>query len=213
MVIFNLKKIEDNWLEEIYDNCMKELEKFYETKLENEPNLIILKNRKELESLRGKNIPEWTVGFSRPKLNSIFLMELNYLSKTRKYSMESYIHLIKHELSHLFYYNLTKKDESEAIAWFAEGVAIYTDGRLKYAKERPKKFSKFIELERSGSSELYKEPGFVIELLIKKFGKEKLLNLIRENRDMNSKKDFKKAFKKIYGFELSYTNINKLYKP
>ena len=57
---------------------------------------------------------------------------------------------------------------------------------------------------------IYKESGFFIELLVNKFGKEKLLELIRRLPEINSEESFKKLFKEIYGFELSYGEVNRI---
>ena len=63
-----------------------------------------------------------------------------------------------------------------------------------------------------GGREIYKESGFLIEFLVKKYGKKKLIKLIIELEKVSNKEGFKKLFKRIYGFELNYDKINKLLK-
>lgn len=51
---------------------------------------------------------------------------------------------------------------------------------------------------------MYVESGFVVEMLVKKFGKNKLFELIRSLQDVSDEKQFSAIFKKNYGFQLSY---------
>ena len=66
--------------------------------------------------------------------------------------------------------------------------------------------------DKGGAAGVYEESGFVVELLVNKFGKTKLLKLIKTLHTTNSEKQFKKLFKDIYGFNLNYREINKLLK-
>jgi len=72
-----------------------------------------------------------------------------------------------------------------------------------------KTFLKFYNKDIDGDTNVYQESGFVIETLITKFGKEKIFELIKDKN--NNQESFNKSFKKNYGFELSYKNLNKLY--
>ena len=45
---------------------------------------------------------------------------------------------------------------------------------------------------------------------LKKYGKERIIDLIKSMNEIKSKKEFEKKFKEIYGFELNYKNINNL---
>ena len=73
------------------------------------------------------------------------------------------------------------------------------------------KFKKFLSFYDNYGKEIYNESGFVIEFLFTKFGKTKLIKLLKvANR--NNKKDFYGKFKGIYGFDLNYNEINKRYR-
>ncbi len=124
------------------------------------------------------------------------------------YHKEKYLATVNHELSHLFFSALSENGYHPV--WFAEGLAIYTSGQNKW-KKRPEKFPTLLNFEENGGSGVYSESGFVIDILIKKFGKKKLLDLIKQSKDSKNGNDFKKIFSKIYKFNLNFRNINNLY--
>jgi len=61
---------------------------------------------------------------------------------------------------------------------------IHTYGQNKWT-DIPGKFVTFLSFNKGGG--VYKESGFVVGLLVEKFGKKKLLNLIKQSK--NSKND------------------------
>jgi len=207
-MIFNLKKKEDKKIFRIYKKAYKNLKKFYEFKEDININVFVINNRDCINALRMKKTPKWVIGFSNPKINTIFILDRKKFSKEseHKYSKAKYERLITHEMSHIFFYRLM--NDLKSPAWFSEGVALYTDGNTK-VMERPKKFENFLKFYKPGSG-MFKESGFVIELLIKRFGKKKLLGMIKKTKGVKNKKQFEKLFKKIYGFNLNCKNINKL---
>nr|MBA4404673.1 hypothetical protein [Nanoarchaeum sp.] len=209
MVIYKIKENSNKEIESIYKKALKQLEKFYGFKLEREPNIIVIKDREQLKTLVREGA-DWIKGFSFSYLNSIFILNKKSLTKSKRISKKTdYEGLIKHELSHQFYHQLSSKSIP---AWLSEGTALYTDGRLKYQKE-PEIFTNFLNFEKNEvGKEVYKESGFAVEFLVNKFGKQKLLELIKECKNIKSPQEFKDKFEKIYKFEMNYENFNKLYK-
>jgi len=209
MVIFRLNETKNKDIEKIFKKSLKELEKFYEFKLKEPPNVVIIKDLEQAKRLRGQDIPEWIMGFYNQWLNSIFVLDKKNLKRTNIPKDIRYAILIKHELSHLFLYELAGKKATPS--WFFEGVCIYLDGSLKH-KKRPETFENFLEFEKSGNKEVYKQTGFFIEMMVDKFGKQKLLSFIKSLEKSKSREDFEALFKQIYKFEMNYKNFNKLYK-
>ncbi|MBU2104236.1 MAG: hypothetical protein KKF67_00460 [Nanoarchaeota archaeon] len=208
-MIFELKSKKDRFLEGGYKKAMRELNEFFGISWDkNTPRIILLKNRNEIDKFVGNKTEDWFVGTAEEK-NIILLDRKNYEKEScHKYSDEEYIALIKHELCHLFFRILSK--EISMPKWLDEGVAIYLAGQLKF-KKIPDKFSNFLRFYSKGGKGVYQESGFVVELLVKKFGKQRLLKLIKSLKSVNSEEDFKEQFKKIYGFNLNYQEINKLW--
>lgn len=206
-MIYKITSIKDKFVDKIRKNSMKELNKFYGIGWTNNiPNIIVIKNRKDIDLLRNIKTERWVIAWADGR--TVFILDRNNFEKesSHKYKVDSYSATIKHELSHCFYSILSERKHNPI--WFTEGVAIYTSGQLKF-KKKPTKFSNFLSFYKHGGGGVYAESGFFVELLVKKYGKKKLLNLIEESGYSRSEKDFKKIFKRKYGFDLSYKEINK----
>jgi hypothetical protein len=94
--------------------------------------------------------------------------------------------------------------------WLWEGLAIYLSGQL-YQYKKPLKLKNFLEFYNKYNNEttdVYKESGFAIKFLVDKFGKEKLLELLKGVTKYMSEPDFAKLFKKIYKISLKYKSFN-----
>jgi hypothetical protein len=213
-MIFKIKSEKDEFVKKVYDKSMKELSKFYDLNWKyNKPVIIFVNNREEIDSLYGMKTERWLVAWNDK--NKIFLLNpKNYNKESdHTYNEKEYQARIKHELSHAFFGMKTRR-ASYKPTWFNEGLAIFVSGQNKFKKTVLKfeEFLEFYERVSIGDKSAYKESGFVIELLIKKFGKEKLMKLIEGLDNIKNKEDFEKLFKKIYGFEISYNNLNKLLK-
>ena len=57
---------------------------------------------------------------------------------------------------------------------------------------------------------MYSESGFVVERLINKFGKEKVIGFLKVLPNINSKYEFKKEFEMYFGLELDYKSFKEL---
>jgi len=183
------------------------LEEFFGIKLDVSPEIIFVKTREEIDGLKGKKTEPWVVGWADS--GNVYILDKDNFEREsdHKYSEKSYNALIKHELVHLFFSKLSKNRKKPY--WLNEGVAIYVSGQLEF-KKMPEKFGEFLDFGENVGKGIYKESGFFIELLVNKFGKEKLLELIRRLPEINSEESFKKLFKEIYGFELSYGEVNRI---
>ncbi|MDP7520900.1 MAG: hypothetical protein QF567_01555, partial [Candidatus Pacearchaeota archaeon] len=152
----------------------------------------------------GKETEEWLVGWVNG--NMVYMLsDKNYETESNhKYSDEEYFALLKHELAHCFS-NVVSGFTQKPI-WLLEGISIFLSGQLKL-KTKPEKFSQFIEFFENGGKGVYSESGFAVEFLVQKYGKEKILQLLKKAKKSNSKKDFADLFKSIYDFELKYENF------
>ena len=202
----NLTQKKNKFLKNSYEESMKDLEKFFGFKWKyNKPNIYIVPSRKIRDYIKGKNTPEWVVGWMSGK--DVYILEKSECEKLHKskYTKEKYAALLKHELVHTFTHVITKKRAKPY--WLWEGIAIYLSGQTKI-KKKPEILNKFLECDESYGPGLYQESGFAIEILAKKYGKTKLLDLIKACKTINSKPQFNKKFKEIYGFVPNYTNFN-----
>jgi len=178
--------------------------------IENTPDIYILESRKEIDEIRGISTSSQDVGWAKNR--NIFLLDYKKIETESSYKLtpEQYIALIKHELNHLFF-NIVSGGTSGPI-WFREGFSIFLSGQTTNGQwEKPGELIGFIESEGENKKYAYSEGGFVVELLVDKFGKEKVIQLVKRLKSIASDQDFKQTFNEIFGIELSYDSINNLY--
>ena len=209
-MIVELKEKKDKELSDMYKKAMKELDAFFKLNWKIDiPKIIIFKTRKEIDKFKKEKTPNWLVGWADG--NVIYLLDRkNYEKESlHKYSKESYFRLLKHELCHLFFENVSEANTLSQFIWFNEGVAGFLSEQYK-EKQKPEKFVKFLSQYSSWKGDAYVESLYVVKLLVDKFGKQKLLSFIRKLGEVKIEKDFNKLFKKIYGENPTYRFFNKL---
>ncbi|MDP3792666.1 MAG: hypothetical protein Q8Q89_02950 [bacterium] len=209
----NLIKSKDKLIERVFYKSMKELREFYGINwTTNTPKIFLLKDRKSIDLFGIRKTEPWLVAWADYGMQTVFVLDKKNLERqsSHKYSEKYYSCLMKHELSHLFY-KILSAGKSGPI-WLSEGVAIYTSGQNSLKpKSKPKEFKNFLTFHNQGGFDVYAESGFVIETLVKKFGKNKLLELIKSLKNVSDKKQFNKVFQKIYRFQINYKEINRHY--
>lgn len=199
---------------ETFDRSIDELGEFFEINwVYNRPECLILDSRKEMDEWHkksyGTETQDWMVGFANGNRKICLLNHKNLETESRhKYTKPEYAALVKHETCHLFFGIMCKKDWPR---WLDEGTSIFLADQLKF-KKGLEKFEDFLDATYKTNESVYKESGFAVELLIKNFGKDKYMELLKANRDAETYEDFKKKFEEIYGFELNYDEFNKLLK-
>lgn len=205
----NVSDFKDEFIENVYRKAMEDLREFFGVNwIKNTPQIFIVNDRAAIDTLNAKKTEPGFVGWANSR--NIFLLDRKNLEKesSHKYSDEYYSSLIKHELSHLFYKIVSEGKTNPR--WLSEGVAIYASGQIKL-KPKPEKFTNFLEFYDHTAGETYAESGFVVKLLVEKFGKEKLLSLIKQLKNAENEEQFNSLFHKIYGFRISYEYLNGLW--
>jgi len=176
----------------------------------NKPGLIVVHDRHSLNVLHGCQTSDWVIGFT--KGNDIVVLDLDKIgveSSHTNYSPEKYRRLIKHELVHFFYHVKTRKNYP---VWLNEGLAIYLSDQLPDRKTIPEKLTSFLRFYQSSGKEVYIEAGYFVQILVEKFGKDKLFKLFNYlKQNSPNQQEFARKFADIYGFELEYSQIDKLY--
>ena len=203
-----IESFEDGFLDKIYTESIADLNKFYEMNwVHHQPVVIIMKDRKTIDALKGESTERWMVGHAEG--NKVFILDRNNLESEsdHKYSQEKYYSLLKHEISHCFYRILS--DGQMKPVWLCEGVAIYTSGQNK-EKHPVECFKEFLDFFENGGKGVYAESGFAVYLLVKEFGKQKLLDLIKGLKSVDSQKDFTELFVQTYSIKPTYEKFNDL---
>ncbi len=125
-----IESFEDEYIDKIQRESIDDLNKFYEINwVHHLPVVIITKDRKTIDMLKGESSKRWMVGSAEG--NKIFMLDRNALESesVHKYTPETYYTLLKHEVSHCFYRILSNGQMKPV--WLCEGVAIYTSGQNK----------------------------------------------------------------------------------
>lgn len=212
-MIYKTKIVTDPLVEDAYQEGMRELNKFWGINwVENTPDVYIIGSRAEIDLIKGSNTSDQLVGWSKNR--NIFVMEYQKVETESSYTLnpDQYKALIKHELNHLFY-SIVSGGASGPL-WLREGLSIYLSGQISLGQwSKPTKFVGFIDSDSNIENKKYAygEGGFVVEILVLKFGKEKIIQLVKQLKMINSLDDFKKIFIEIFDVELDYNVINSLY--
>jgi hypothetical protein len=201
------KKYSSN-VENFYKKAMKELKDFYIINWnENTPVLFLVDSRKDYDVLINQNTENWEVGRHIGENKILLITPESYEKESiHKYSDEEYFFLIKHELSHLFY-NIFSQGQRPV--WLDEGFAIFTSGELK-KKTKINEFKNFLDYYSHSDEKIYKESGFAVQVLIEKFGKNKVLDFLKKLPKIEDEKEFKKSFEGYFGFKPDYKAFNNL---
>lgn len=211
-MLYKIRTLEDQELERFFEKAVLEISEFFGVDWkENKPNLYLVKDRKTIDALKDRKTPRWVVGWSGANGKSVFVLDKEHFTEESEntYSEERYEALIKHELVHCCFRIVT---EDFRPRWLNEGLCTYLSGQLQW-KEKPEKFIKFLESFKELKQMIYFESGWVVKILIEKFGKEKMLKLLAEIKETKlDEKNFKKMFEDLYKIKLSYTKFNRLLK-
>lgn len=210
-MIFTLQSKQDKQLEQFYNEVMEELGQFFGFSwTKNKPKVFLVPDRKTIDTLREEKTPDWLVGWGGAINGSIFVLspENFEAESNHRYSDEEWRALLKHELVHCFYDVVTGYIRKPK--WLCEGVCTCLSGQNQW-KKPVTKFAGFLDDYATASKSAYREGGFVVEILLKQFGKVKLLKLLEKiKQEKPDEKGFSKLFESVYGIKLSYQELNKL---
>jgi len=209
-MIFKINKFEDAVLEKLYLKAFEELKEFFEFRWEkNIPKLIVVDDREIIDALYGKPTENWMVAWAQDTRNIFILSRESYEKySSHKYSETEFYRVIKHELSHMFYKLITFTDRPR---WLNEGIGIYLAGQIDGVAPI-KEFKVFLNYFDKTDPATYKESGFLVKLLVEKFGKDTLAKFIKSLKNVPDSDAVALHFKNTFGFNLTYEELNNLIK-
>ncbi len=202
-MILKAKPIEDELIEDSYIEGMKVFNDFWGINwINNTPDVIVLESREDIDKVYGKKTQSWVRAWARNRTVYILSFDNITTESSHSDSKEEYQATIRHEIGHLFT-NIVTNGESIP-KWLNEGISTYLADQLLFNK-KPDAFTGFLESNQTNHKPAYVEGGYVVELLLTNFGKAKFIDFVKSLGTNES-------FKRIYGFELTYDNINIIYK-
>lgn len=206
-MIFRIKAEKDRFIDSLFPKIMAELNLFYGIKLErNVPRVFIVDDRKTIDALKGVKSERWVVGWAEHR--NIYLLNKGKFEteSSHQYSDSDYSKLLKHEIAHMFYRTITGTDKPR---WLTEGLSLYLADQLEQRK-KPAEFKNFLNYYDKSEAGVYAESGFVVKLLIDKFGKDLMIKYLKQLKISSEEGSVSKFFKEVFGVELSYSALNKL---
>lgn len=178
-----------------------ELENFFEIKVP-DYKVEIANSRKEFNEFTNRQESEsWMAGWANGyKIVAIHPDKLEELTDGIHKS-NSHPKRIKHELAHLFYAKLTNGETKPA--WLNEGLAFYLDGRGEISPKADENKYTAVKYFNNLDGHVYGPGSFIVKTLLDKFGKEKLLKLIKSIRPGLTEDRFQELFRKVYSFDFT----------
>lgn len=205
-MIFEIQAAKNTYYKKIYTQSIRELEAFFGIRLRApRPSVYLAADRITIDRLAGRKTPGWMIGWIDGR--KVYVLSAKNFERysTHKYSPGRYYRLMKHELAHIYYHELSGGVNGPD--WLWEGTAMHVAGQVE-PEDGSFKFKDFLRFYKKTGPGVYNEAGYAVEFLVKKYGKSRLLRLIRSLDKADTKDKFVKIFKKIYGFELNYKNFN-----
>lgn len=204
--IFNINQKVNKKVISKFLNYENNLAKFFNIKI-NHVNIFFLKSRKELDLILGRKTEDWLVAFTG--YGSIFILDPKvYYKQSSHKDMGSFWQTLNHECCHLFYYKLAGVNFPK---WLDEGFACYLAGQVK-KKPTKEEVLKVFEYFKKSDWQIYNIGYFWVKLLIEKFGKEKMLKLLKILDHGINEEKFKRNFYKVYKISYDRGVFNELLK-
>ena len=194
----------DKGMDKILKSIKRDLEKFFDIRIK-PAKLFLLNSRKQINQLRHEKTEPWVVGWI--KNNTIYILNPDVFTKESNHKdVNEFWRVLKHEYSHIVIEQFCKR-RPRGPAWLIEGLCCYLAGQEK-RKPKNKELSAIFK-KKLNSREIYVVGYFWVKFLIEKFGKSKLLTLIKSMNQKIGRSGFVYEFYHIYGFHYSKEEFNK----
>ena len=171
------------------EKSYRELRHFFNAAPSSGFSVYLAQNRAHLNLMYKKQSPEWVVGFGLSDSEVAVLDPKDWTEGSRKFV--NLDRLIKHEMVHAFtqglngkkqaspcFYIDNKKEAAPSPFWFEEGLAVYVSGQLEdwaNAVRYDPAGKRFAQMTDGG----YPVFGTIAEFLFERFGRDKILAVIR----------------------------------
>ncbi|MFH1607745.1 MAG: basic secretory protein-like protein [archaeon] len=162
--------------------------------------IIFLKRRKDFDRAVGFKTKRWMVAHTTGD-DIIYIFDRDVFNKVSKHKKEYFYSTLVHEITHIYTY---QKLWFIYPIWLTEGLAYVVAKQLNEIR----KYQRRDITKAHYDSEWFNNPAYstsahFVNYLIKKYGFNKLINLIKNLEEFEKKKSFNKKFKEIYGFSFS----------
>lgn len=203
---FRLKEVNNNELNSFIKKTQRELSDFFGIQVFF-PNIFFIQSRKQFDDIWKMKSKKWMSGGADGR--NIFILDPSIYTKESDHkNLEHFWKTLKHEYCHLYYRKITGTGFPK---WLNEGLANYLANQIKKEPTKEKALEVFDYYNKS-DWQIYDIGYFWVKLLIEKFGKKKLLTLVKSINSQTIEKEFAESFYQIYKFRYSRTDFEKLLK-
>jgi hypothetical protein len=195
-----MPKLIDKKLQLFMKGVKKEFDVFFNFKIK-DPSLYFVASRKDFDVIVGRKTENWLVAIARA--NSIYILDRKIFAKESNHKKEEFWLTLKHEYSHIYYSQITK---SHFPIWLNEGLASHLSGKKIIVKEKDQvQLLNVFDYYKKGGKDVYTVSQYWVEFLLKEYGYEKLIKLIKslDIKAELSSNYFNQQFYKIYGFRFN----------
>ena len=187
-------------------STQEELDNFYNISIE-QPVVFFIDSRKEVDEIWERKTEDWFSAWAKDGNIYILNPEI-YTKESNHKDINHFWQSLKHEYCHLYYRKITGIGFPK---WLNEGLANYLANQIKKEPTKEKALEVFDYYNKS-DWQIYDIGYFWVKLLIEKFGKKKLLTLVKSINSQTIEKEFTESFYQIYKFRYSRTDFEKLLK-
>lgn len=189
------KDIDQNKLKKIIEECQD----FFGIKMKNPPKITFVYTREEIDEIAGRKTERWVRAITRR--DGLYFIHPNKLEELTPHKNDDFWKVVKHEISHWLFNQITGTYNGEP-RWFTEGLAMYMAGQqdtVPFSIE-VSITSKYYSFTDNGT---YSWGLLLVTSLINKFGKEKVVNLVKKIDHNITQEIFAKLFVNEFGISLS----------
>lgn len=192
----------------VITRSIKELEEFWGFKIKKDPIIFILDSRKDIDRIRNQKTDKKLVAWFW-KDRHIFILDKSKFIKESAWPISSFDIILKHELSHFFFYQIAKNSSP---AWLDEGLACYLSDQECAETLEEKEIKKIIDCYYDFDRSLFESSTLLVKLLINLKGKEEFVRFIKSISFNTCQDDFKILFENFYKTKLNSKKLTKLLK-
>lgn len=195
-------------VDSIASKHIKSLEKFWGYQAKIDPIIFILDSRKDIDKIRNQKTDQKLVGWFWQNRH-IFILNKSKFTKESVFPEDHFDTVLKHELSHFFFYQITKNSSP---AWLNEGLACYLSAQNYKGIVSDEEINKLINCYYDFDRSLFEASMLLVESLINLKGNDVFINFIKSIGVNTKISSFKKLFKKFYNINFNEENIVKILK-
>ena len=180
------------------DRIIEECQDFFGVKLKKVPKITFIYSRKEMDELLGRKTEPWVRAVTRP--SGLYFIHPSKIAELTPHKNDNYWQVVKHEMSHWFFNQITGISSGKP-RWFTEGLAMYMADQ-KTLPPTPAEESISTKYYALTDNEVYRWGSIMVADLADRYGKVKIVSLVKRIDKETTPESFANDFKSVFGVGL-----------